>query len=219
MRIVFSTTVIVACTLLTGCMVAKHTGPWAFDMFTVYDGHPSTFAERNAATHDCLNYAYNGTSATEVMPGYQICMLSLGFRAPEGELHGVAASPISGGSCFYDASMPVCWAAKNGWPLHPQPRWTKPNTSRWKLEAVASGCDSRIAQSHGPTKDAERMDKCMAAKGYTVVHPASPVVMWPPEKDWPNCAKPVDERNWIERKWCPGGSDTKRRLTPSRKES
>ncbi len=191
--------------LLTGCTVAKHQGPWAQDMFTVFDGHPSTAAERDAATSDCVNYAYNTPTQTTVITGAQICMLQLGFRAPNGGIPGTANGQISEGSCGIEPDLPVCMAVKDGWPLHPIPRWTRPNTTRYRLEGDASVCAQRnIGIQYAQL--VPRMDKCMIGMGYTVAHPHSPIDIWPPEKDWPNCAKPEDERNWIEKKWCPSES-------------
>lgn len=196
--------VVLCVSVLTGCMMAKHQGPWAQDMFTVFDGHPSTATERDAATSDCVSYANN-------TPGYQgyiidsaqICMLQLGFRAPNGGIPGTANGQISEGSCDIEPDLPVCLAVKDGWPLHPIPRWTRPNATRYQLEGDASVCAQRnIGIQY--TQIVSRMDKCMIAMGYTVADPRSPIDIWPPEKDWPNCAKPEDERNWIEKKWCPG---------------
>lgn len=190
-----------------GCMVAKHQGPWAQDMFSVFDGHPSTEAERDTATNDCLNYAnraphYQGP----VILGYQICMLSLGFRAPQGQISGIVAIPIAEGSCtqVYVRDLPVCRAEKEGWPLHPMPRWSRPGISRYKLEGDASVCSARyqgVKYAEFPAK----MDQCMITMGYTVADPQSPLDIWPPESTWPDCTKPDSERNWIEKKWCPPG--------------
>lgn len=189
--------------LLAGCMVAKHQGPWAQDMFTVFDGHPSTEAERDAATSDCINYAYNTPTQTTVITGAQICMLQLGFRAPNGGIPGTGNGQISEGSCSIEPDLPVCMAVKHGWPLHPVARWTRPNTTRYQLEGDASVCAQRSV-SVRYTQMVLRMDKCMIGMGYSVADPHSPIDIWPPEKDWPNCAKPEDERNWIEKKWCLG---------------
>lgn len=198
----------VLCVWLSGCGLMKpapHVGPWPQDMFTVFDGRPSTEAERDAATNDCLGYAYN-TPHTQgpVIDAYQICMLQLGFRAPSGELAEPRAEPISEGSCIYVPDLPVCMAEKQGWPLHPIPRWTRPNTSRYQLEGDASVCSLRNTGVKY-TEITTRMDKCMTAMGYSVADPHSPIDVWPAESTWPNCAKRADQRNWIERKWCPPG--------------
>lgn len=191
--------------LLAGCMTAKHTGPWPQDMFTVFDGRPSTEAERDAATNDCIGYADNTPTQTATIIGYQICMLQLGFRAPHGEIPGVAADPISGGACVYVPYLPVCMAEKAGWPLHQIPRWTRPDTTRYQLEGDASVCWQRY-KSWTYAETVVSLDKCMIAMGYTVTDPHSPIDIWPAESTWPNCAKPEDQRNWIEKKWCPRGS-------------
>lgn len=197
----------VFCLLLLGCspMVAQHQGPWPWDMFSVYNGMPSTPEQRQAATNDCLSYSSSVRSQTPTILWYQICMLSLGFRAPQGELFGVAGDPISGGGCMYTPYHPVCWAEKNGWPQDPPLRWFRPGTSRWDLEGDISICLERTPgmnyQNFTPY-----MDKCMVSKGYAVVHPSSPSMVWPARNTWPNCAKPDSGRSWIEKKWCPRDS-------------
>lgn len=198
--------VALCCSVLTGCMVARHQGPWAQDMFTVFDGHPATATARDTATNDCLGYAYN-TPHTQgaVINGYQICMLQLGFRAPQGELPDAISSSIAWGSCADFPFLPVCMAEKEGWPLHPVLRWSRPNTTRYKIEGDASVCWARnvgVKYAVGVV----RMDKCMAAMGYTVADPNSPILVWPRESTWPNCTKPEDQRNSIEKKWCLSGS-------------
>lgn len=208
MRILRLLACVLCSLLLAGCLMAraKHQGPWAQDMFTVYNGQPSTEVERDAATNDCLGYAYNTRTQTATILGYQICMLQLGFRAPDGELSEPVAEPISGGSCIYVPYLPVCMAEASGWPLHPIPRWTRPDTARYQLEGDASVCWQR----NTGVKYAEltaRMDKCMTAMGYSVADPHSPIDIWPPKKDWPNCANPEDRRNWIEKKWCPPNAE------------
>lgn len=200
----------VLCVLLSGCGMMKptpHVGPWPWDMFSVYDGAPSTPDQRHAATSDCLGYASSTSihSQTPTILWYQICMLQLGFRAPQGELLGVAADPISGGGCMYTPYHPVCYAEKGVWPQDPPPRWSRLDTSRWDLEGDVSLCLVRTPSL--PYQDfAPYMDKCMVAKGYTVAHPSSPSMVWPAKSTWPDCAKPNAQRNWIEKKWCPPGS-------------
>lgn len=198
------------CVLLSGCGMMKptpHVGPWPRDMFSIYDGAPSTSEQRRAATNDCLGYASSTSihSQTPTILWYQICMLQLGFRAPHGELLGIAADPISGGGCTYAPYHPVCWAAKYGWPQDPPPRWSRPDTSRWTLEGDAAWCISR--PQGGYREFAAYMDKCMTAKGYTVAHSSSPSMVWPARSTWPSCAKPESQRNWIEKKWCPRSAE------------
>lgn len=192
------------CVWLSGCGMMKpapHQGPWPWDMFSIYDGAPTTSGERQAATSDCLGYSSSIRSQTPTILWYQICMLSLGFRAPQGELLGVAGDPISGGGCMYTPYDPVCWAEKGGWPQDPPLRWSRPGTSRWTLEGDVSICLERTPGMN--YRDfTPYMDKCMTAKGYTVAHPSSPAMVWPARSTWPNCAKPDSERNWIEKKWC-----------------
>lgn len=195
----------VFCVLLSGCTPVRptpHQGPWARDMFSVYEGAPSTPEQREAATDACLGYASSTSihSQTPVILWYQICMLQLGFRAPHGELNGPSVSPISGGGCEYAPYHPVCWAEKYGWPQDPPPRWSRPDTSRWTLEGDASICLSRPQGDYRTFKP--YMDKCMAAKGYAIAHPSSPAMVWPARSTWPNCAKPEGKRDWIEDKWC-----------------
>lgn len=201
--------------LLSGCasMYAQHHGPWPRDMFTVYDGLPSTPQQRQVATSDCLGDSSTVRSQTPTILWYQICMLQLGFRAPHGELVGVAADPISGGGCQYAPYHPVCWAEKYGWPQNPSPRWLRPNTSRWTLEGDVSICLSRPQGDYRNFK--AYMDRCMATKGYTVAHPSSPAMVWPARSTWPHCAKPENERNWIEKKWCPPIASTPPLRSPS----
>lgn len=197
------------CVWLSGCGLTKpaqHVGPWAQDMFTVFNGQPSTEAGRDAATNDCLSYAYN-TPHTQgaVINAYQICMLQLGFRAPGGELPEPRAEPISEGSCIYVPYLPVCMAEKQGWPLHPVLRWARPGTTRYKTEGDASVC---WGWSNGANyaEKAEQMDECMTTMGYTVTDRRSPILVWPAENTWPDCAKPDAARNWIEKKWCRPGA-------------
>jgi len=186
---------------------AQHHGPWPWDMFSIYDGAPSTAEQRQAATNDCQGYALSTSihSQTPIILWYQICMLQLGFRAPQGELYGPSMEPISGGGCMYAPYDPVCWAEKGDWPQDPPLRWSRPDTSRWDLEGDVSICLERTPSL--PYQDfTPYMDKCMVAKGYTVAHPSSPSMVWPAKSTWPNCAKPYSERNWIEKKWCPPDS-------------
>lgn len=207
MRILRLLAVILCLSLLTGCVMAraKHQGPWAQDMFTVFNGQPSTEAERDAATTDCLGYAYNTPhSQGAIVDAYQICMLQLGFRAPQGELAEPISTSISLGVCMNVWFLPVCMAEKAGWPLHPVLRWTRPDTTRYQLEGDASVCSLRNTGVKY-TELTARMDKCMIAIGYKVADLHSPIDVWPAESTWPNCAKPADQRNWIERKWCPPG--------------
>lgn len=197
------------CVWLSGCGMikpAQHQGPWPWDMFTTYNGIPTTAYEREAATDDCQGYASSTSihSQTPIILWYQICMLQLGFRAPQGELYGPSMEPISGGGCMYTPYHPVCWAEKNGWPQDPPLRWFRPGTSRWDLEGDVSICLSR--PQGGYQNFTPYMDKCMVSKGYAVVHPSSPSMVWPARNTWPNCAKPDSGRSWIEKKWCPRDS-------------
>lgn len=188
---------------LTSCMNPEAIKP-AVDMFSIYDGHASTAAEREQAIRDCDAYMGSFRISGPMAVGMQICMLQLGFRAPNGELPGQSSSIIDpGGDCVNDAYMPVCWAVKYGWPQNPPQRWTKPGADPDNLGNVWYGCYVKYVTSPYAMFVAQ-VDQCMAQRyGYIVVHPHSPAAPWFPHQYWPNCAKPEDERNWIEKKWCP----------------
>lgn len=194
--------------LLAGCMRLTPLPPVkpALDMFSIYDGRTSTAAEREQALNDCYNYNNSLGISGPVPEGNQICMLQLGFRAPEGELPGLMSTDIQASlqGCVSDAGDPVCWAAKYGWPQDPPPRWAKPGADPDNLGNVWYACFSSYAGVYPYAAFAAKVDRCMVQKyGYTVVHPNSPAVPWLPHKYWPDCNKPEDQRNWIEKKWCP----------------
>lgn len=160
------------CVLLAGCTLMKptpHQGPWPGTCSLSTTGHLSTPEQRRAATIDCLGYASSTSihSQTPMILWYQICMLQLGFRAPQGELLGVAGVPISSGGCIYSPEDPVCWAEKGGWPQDPPPRWSRSDTSRWTLEGdkYLPGAHSRhelpkICVVHGQMHDREGLYRC-----------------------------------------------------------
>lgn len=217
MRTSFGITLTLFCALLSGCVrtepsqhrlleSTQQNEPRPWDMFSMYDGVPSTREHRRMASSDCRRYA---TYLFRLLPAgileYQICMLQLGFRAPQGELVRAARGPLSGGGCMNAPFDPVCWAEKGGWPQDPPPRWSRPATSRKDLEGDMNLCAMRTPNLRYQDF-AFNMDKCMVAKGYTVDHPSSPSMVWPAKSTWPNCAKPESQRNWIEKKWCPPGS-------------
>lgn len=195
-------------TLLAGCMRLTPLPPVkpAVDMFSIYDGHASTAAEREQALNDCYSYNSSLGISGPATEANQICMLQLGFRAPEGELRGLASTDIQASlqGCVGDAGDPVCWAAKYGWPQDPPPRWAKSGADPDNLGNVWYGCFSRYTGVYPYAAFAAKVDQCMAQRyGYTVVHPNSPAVPWLPHKYWPSCKKPEVEMNWLEKKWCP----------------
>lgn len=203
--------VIITCvcssSLLTSCMNPQNIKP-AVDMFLIYDGRPSTAVEREQAINDCYGY-FNATpnAYTTVPVANQICMLQLGFRAPNGELLGLAQSDLqpSAEGCAGDPDDPVCWAIKYGWPQDPPPRWAKPGADPDNLGNVWYSCYASYMEVSPYATFVTKMDQCMAQRyGYTVVHPNSPAVPWLPHQYWPNCKKPEAEMNWLEKKWCPG---------------
>lgn len=192
--------VLIGCVRLTPLPPVKP----AVDMFSVYDGRPSTAAEREEALNDCYAYLNTTPALTTVPQANQICMLQLGFRAPLGELPGRSSSWIDpGGACVTDPYMPVCWAVKYGWPQDPPPRWSRQGASLWNLSDEWGACYYHYLGVPYPRLKTV-LDKCMEQKyGYTVVHLNSPIVPWLPRKYWPTCKKLEVEMNWLEKKWCP----------------
>jgi hypothetical protein len=194
--------------LLAGCMRVTPLPPIkpAVDMFSIYAGRPSTAAEREQALSDCYAYFNTTPNAYTTVPiANQICMLQLGFRAPDGEPSGPGSSIVAPGNCADDPDMPVCWAVKYGWPQHPPPRWAKPGADPDNLGNVWYGCYfDNVMNRHAMF--VAKVDQCMARRyGYTVIHPHSPADVWLPHKYWPNCQKPAADMNWLEKKWCPPG--------------
>ncbi|TAM99440.1 MAG: hypothetical protein EPN40_05285 [Rhodanobacteraceae bacterium] len=193
--------------ILAGCLNPQTVKP-AVDMFSVYDGRPSTATEREQALNDCYSYNESLRLLELADISNQICMLQLGFRAPDGEIPGLMTTNIqaSAEGCVGDAGNPVCWAAKYGWPQDPPPRWAKSGASPYDLVNVWGACFAGNAGVYPYAAFAARMDQCMVQKhGYTVVRPQSPAVPWLPRKYWPDCKKPEAEMNWLEKKWCPPG--------------
>jgi hypothetical protein len=201
--------------LLTDCVRLTPLPPLKsdVDMFSVYDGRPSTATERNGAVNDCSAYlnasVYTQTTLTN---GIQICMLQLGFRAPSGELpgrSGLLQATLNG--CAGEPGDPVCWAVKYGWPQNPPLRWAKPDIDRSQLEGDWSNCYGTYQIVPYPRR-VVAMDRCMAQRfGFRVIHPHSPEDLWLARDQWPSCKKPAAEMNWLEKKWCPG----RRPLPPS----
>lgn len=198
---------IVGFMLLAGCLNPQSVKP-AVDMFSIYDGRPSTAVEREQALRDCFNYGNSLGISGPMAVGMQICMLQIGFRAPDGEPPGLSSSVLDpGGNCVADAYMPVCWAMKYGWPQDPPPRWVKQGADPYQLGNVWYDCYSRYVMVTPYSTFAADVDRCMAeSHGYTVAHPYSPAAPWLPRKYWPDCTKPVAERNWLEKKWCPSSA-------------
>lgn len=190
--------------LLAGCMNPQAIKP-AVDMFSIYDGRPSTAVERKQALNDCYGYVNSIGISGPMAVDMQICMLQLGFRAPDGEPSGPGSSIVAPGNCADDPDMPVCWAVKYGWPQHPPPRWAKPGADPDNLGNVWYGCYfDNVMNRHAMF--VAKVDQCMARRyGYTVIHPHSPADVWLPHKYWPNCQKPAADMNWLEKKWCPPG--------------
>ncbi len=209
LRWVRNSSVIAGLMLMIGCMRLTPLPPIkpAVDMFSTYDGQPSTAAEREQALNDCYSYNRSLGLPGPTVQANQICMLQLGFRAPKGELPGLASSDIQGSlqGCVGDAGDPVCWAAKYGWPQTPPPRWAKPGADPDNLGNVWYDCFARYRGVYPYAAFAAKVDRCMVQRyGYAVAHPNSPAVPWLPHQYWPNCKKPEAEMNWLEKKWCPG---------------